>query len=239
LFLLGLALFAAAMLSPIGTLARGYLFSAHMIQHLLLLLVVPALVLLGLPKRAANHPDTKEPIGNPGLTPGRAAWCWIAGVGGMWFWHVPALCNAAAVNPWVQRLQTVSLLAMGILFWRPVLDSRQSRQLGPLAGVGYLFTACMACTLLGILITFWPVEVCAVYHHPADPLGILPLIRQNWGLTPSADQQLGGLMMWVPACLIYLSGVLGQLARWYGGSDEAETISTFAAVAKAHPGKSA
>ncbi|HWF06396.1 MAG TPA: cytochrome c oxidase assembly protein, partial [Candidatus Angelobacter sp.] len=203
LFLLGLILFAATMISPLGTLARGYLFSAHMTQHLLLLLIVPALLVLGLPRQDANHLWQEVRIGEGMLAAKQVALSWVAGVGTMWFWHVPALCNAAVGNLWVQRLQTVSLLAMGMLFWWPVIGPRKSRLLGPLAGVAYLSTACMACTLLGIFITFSPVEICSVYHHPVDRLGILPLIRQGWGLTPAVDQQVGGLLMWVPACLIY------------------------------------
>jgi putative membrane protein len=224
LLVLGLILFAVAMISPISALAKGYLFSAHMTQHLLLLLIVPALLLLSLPREVANGSKPKLGLKWPAVS-------WAAGVGAMWFWHIPALCNAAAGSMWIRALQTVSLLTMGMIFWWPVIGPRRSRLLAPLAGVGYLFTACMACTLLGVLITFSPVPVCAAYHHPIDRLGILPLIRQGWGLTPSVDQQVGGLLMWVPACLIYVSGVIGQLARWYG-SGEMEEVSTFAATAK-------
>lgn len=236
LFLLAMLLVVVALCSPLNTLARTYLFSAHMAQHLLLLLVVPALWLLGLPRRSPTQLPQEAAAGKTSITSRRVVLSWVAGVGAMWLWHVPALCNAATGSPWVQQLQTVSLLAMGTLFWWPVLSPRRERLLAPLAAVGYLFTACMACTLLGIYLTFSPVAVCAAYHHPSDALGILPLIRQSWGLTPAVDQQLGGLLMWVPACLIYLSGVIGQLTRWYAG-DQAEVISTFAAIAKpSHPG---
>jgi putative membrane protein len=87
--------------------------------------------------------------------------------------------------------------------------------LSPLAGIGYLVAACFACTLLGIYITFAPASVCPAYMHPADPYGLLPVIQDQWGLTARMDQQIGGLLMWVPACLIYLSGVMGLLSRWY------------------------
>jgi putative membrane protein len=216
------ALFAVAMFSPLSALARGYLFSAHMIQHLLLLLIIPALLCLSLPLQSAQHssrngngPETDLSIKNLVIS-------WLAGVGAMWLWHIPALCNAAATNDWVRHLQTVSLLVMGGIFWWPVLRPATSLRIAPLAGVVYLFTACMACTLLGIYITFSPIAVCSAYHHPVDRLGILPLLRQRWGLTPSVDQQLGGLLMWVPSCLIYLIGVMGQLARWYSNNEPAE-----------------
>jgi putative membrane protein len=229
----GLILFMVAMISPLSALAKGYLFSAHMTQHLLLLLIVPALLSLSLPRQVANGSKPGQPTGwsKPGMK--WPAISWAAGVGAMWFWHIPTLCNAAAGSAWMRALQTVSLLTMGMMFWSPMIGPRKSWLLAPLAGVGYLFTACMACTLLGVLITFSPVPVCAAYHHPIDRLGILPLIRQDWGLTPSVDQQLGGLLMWVPACLIYISGVIGQLVRWYG-SGETEEVPPFASPAKTH-----
>ncbi len=214
--LAGTLLLFLTLASPIDALADGYLFSAHMLQHLLLLLIVPALLLLGLPPTPV--PD--------GMQAGRwkgVYWIlrhplatWLSGVGGMWFWHIPALCNAAVSNSWIHRLQYISLLAMGIAFWWPILGPWQKQRLPPPAGILYLFSACLGCTVLGIIITFAPVTVCSIYMHPQDRLGILPLIRNQWGLTPAKDQQLGGLLMWVPACLIYLTGIFGLLARWYG-----------------------
>jgi putative membrane protein len=214
--LAGLAVFFLTLASPMDALADGYLFSAHMLQHLLLLLVAPPLILLSLP-----------PVTMPaGLQNGRWKWvswivrhppaAWFLGVGGMWIWHEHTLCNAAVTNPWIHRLQYVSLLLMGFAFWWPIVGPWTRQRLSPLAGVVYLFSACLGCTVLGIIITFAPVEVCSIYLHPLDRLGILPLIRDQWGLTPAKDQQVGGLLMWVPACLIYFCGIIGLLARWYG-----------------------
>ena len=213
--LLGTAVFFLTLCSPVNALANGYLFSAHMLQHLLLLLIVPLLILLGLSGGAVPQ----------GFENGRWRWAnrilrrpvaaWLMGVGGMWLWHAPTLCNAAVSNVWVHRLQTASLLVMGLAFWWPIIGPWTRQRLVTLAGMIYLFTACLGCTILGIIITFSPVEVCSIYLHPMDRLGILPLIQGNWGLTPAKDQQLGGLLMWVPACLIYFFGILGLLVRWY------------------------
>jgi cytochrome c oxidase assembly factor CtaG len=219
--------------SPIDALADGYLFSAHMLQHLLLLLAVPPLILLSLPS---------TPI------PGRWKWAnsilrhptatWVLGVGGMWLWHAPMLCNAAVSNVWIHRVQYVSLLLMGSAFWWPIFGPWSKQRLSPPAGIAYLFSACLGCTVLGILITFSPVEVCSIYLHPMDRLGILPLIRDQWGLTPAKDQQLGGLLMWVPACLIYFCGIIGLLGRWYGEAGEevvvAESRSTNVIMETSH-----
>jgi cytochrome c oxidase assembly factor CtaG len=200
-FGLALVTLLLALASPIGQLAEGYLFSAHMLQHLLLVLVVPPLALLGLGVR-----------GRPGAARRLEALAgWALGVGAMWLWHERTLCNAASLSPTVHRLQEVSLLAMGAAFWLPVISGR----LSPLAGITYLFTACVACTVLGIYLTFSPVTVCSVFAHVDDRLGVMPLLRGGWGLTPEKDQQVGGLMMWVPACLVYGVGILGLLGRMY------------------------
>ncbi len=191
-----------ALASPVATLAQGVLFSAHMLEHLLLVLVVPPLVLLGLPRlrRGEASAGNRPPL-----------LAWALGVGAMWLWHAPALCNAASASAVVHRLQEVSLLAMGIAFWWPVLAHRMH----PLGTVLYLFTACVACTVLGILVTFAPVEVCSAYLQPKDSLGVLPLLRDEWGMTAAKDQEMGGLLMWVPACLVYLVAILGSVARMY------------------------
>jgi len=213
----GVAVFFLTLASPMDALADGYLFSAHMLQHLLLLLVVPPLILLSLPSAPMSGRwkwltwMVRRPV---------ATWC--LGVGGMWLWHAPTLCNAAVTSGWIHLLQTVSLLLMGFAFWWPIIGPWNRQRLPPLGGIVYLFSACLGCTILGIILTFAPVEVCSIYLHPLDRLGILPLAQNQWGLTPAKDQQLGGLLMWVPACLIYFSGIIGLLARWYGqANDEA------------------
>ena len=68
-----------------------------------------------------------------------------------------------------------------------------------------------------------------------DLLGLLPLIRQEWGLTPTADQQLGGLIMWVPGGLVFLGVVLATLIRWLGSGAEEEPEQSRAAAPLAAP----
>lgn len=195
-----------ALVSPLGELADGYLFSAHMTQHILLVLIVPALLLLSLPG-SFYLPRSLAPFTHPLVG-------WFAGVGAMWLWHAPALCNAATTLKAVSIIQTLSLVLMGSLFWWQVLAPRDAERLSPVAGIAYLFTACVACSVLGIILTFAPVSICPAYQQPVDRLGILDMIRGQWGLTSERDQQIGGLLMWVPMCLIYLAAILAQLARW-------------------------
>src|SRR5467141_3530906 len=204
-----LVVFLFALISPVNALADGYLFSAHMVQHLLLVLIVPALLLLSLPRSFAL-PRPLTAFTHPFMG-------WIAGVGAMWLWHAPALCNAATTSRTVSAVQTISLLLMGSVFWWQVLAPREEQRLSPPAGIVYLFTACTACSVLGIILTFAPVSLCPVYQHPVDRLGMLSTIRGQWGLTSERDQQIGGLLMWVPMFFIYLTAILAQLARWHSG----------------------
>jgi putative membrane protein len=206
--LAGLTVFVITLMSPLNALAAGYLFSAHMLQHILLLLIVPALVLMSLPRWVSLGPRSWV-IANPLVG-------WIAGVGAMWLWHARPLCNAAVSSQLVNALQICSLLLLGTIFWRQILAPREEERMSPPGAVLYLFSACVACSILGILITFAPVSVCPIYAQPpADRLGIANLIQSNWSITPEKDQQVGGLLMWVPMCLVYLSAIVAQLARWF------------------------
>jgi len=208
-----LALVALAFLSPLDLLSRGVLFSAHMAQHIILLLLVPALVLLSLPKtkradRAmAENSGRRQPVQIAIAT-------WMLGVGSMWFWHVPQFCNAAAASSGVHLIQTVSLLGLGTAFWWPILSPRPAARLNPGFGIAYLFTACIACTALGILLTLTPVDVCPIFKAPSTAPAAWVQLRDR--LTPARDQQIGGLLMWLPMCLVYVAAIVLELARWFG-----------------------
>ncbi|MGE5209202.1 MAG: cytochrome c oxidase assembly protein [Alphaproteobacteria bacterium] len=206
--LAGLGVFILTLVSPLNALADGYLFSAHMLQHILLLLIAPALFLISLP-RSISLGSRSSLITNPFIG-------WIAGVGAMWLWHARPLCNAAVSSKFVGWVQVFSLLLLGAIFWRQILAPREEERISPPGAVLYLFSACVACSILGILITFSPVRVCPIYAHPvADQLGILNMVQTSWGFTLDKDQQTGGLLMWVPMCLVYLSAIILQLARWF------------------------
>jgi len=203
------------LMSPLAPLAQGYLFSAHMLQHILLLLVAPGLALMALPEGTRTPPGLARLL-HPSV-------CWACGVGAMWLWHAPALCDAAAASRAVSAVQSLSLLVLGAAFWWQVLAPCETQRIAPLQGVVYLFTACVACTALGIILTFSPVTICKAYLHPVDRLGIDAMIEGTWGMTPARDQQVGGLLMWVPMCLVYLGAIFGQLARWYAAPVEPST----------------
>lgn len=217
-FFSGLLLLGLVPSSPLAFLGRHYLFSAHMIEHLLLVLVIPPLCLLGLPPpafAAIARNRVARRLGHPLVT-------WLCGGLAMWLWHWPPLYDLALHAPAAHLAEHVSLLLLGAAFWWPVIAPPEHSRLAPLLGVVYLFTGCVGCTVLGIVITFAPVGLYPAYVAPADPLGVLLLVRDGWGLSAALDQQLGGLLMWIPACLIYLSGIIAVLARWYA-SPESET----------------
>lgn len=205
-----------ALLSPLDALADGVLFSAHMTQHILLLLIAPGLLMLSLPR--------DFPLRTVRLPRAVPLFSWAAGVGAMWVWHLPSLCDAAAINPAVRTLQTVSLLALGTLFWWPILAPRARNRLLPGLGVLYLFTACLGCTALGIILTLTPIEVCSAYRAPLATASAWSGFREF--LSPERDRQIGGLLMWVPMCSVYVAAILLELGRWFaGGAEKAEAPS--------------
>jgi putative membrane protein len=205
-----LMLLGIAVPSPAPILVGHYAFSVRMGQHLLLQLVIPALLLLSLPKMQAVPvwPPVRWILEQPVIT-------WFLGLGAMWAWHSPALCNAAVRNSGLHELQSLSLALMGAAFWWPIIGPVRWQRLPPLIGMIYLFTACLGCTILGIVITFAPPGL-----YLTAPL---PGLFGDWQFASPADQRMGGLLMWVPGCLVYVWGILGLMARWYG-APEAETF---------------
>jgi putative membrane protein len=77
----------------------------------------------------------------------------------------------------------------------------------------------LGCTLLGIYITFTTVSVCPAFVSPVDRLGVMNALHSA-GFTPTLDQHLGGLLMWVPPCTLYVSAIISLLCRWYGTMDD-------------------
>lgn len=222
LFSLGVILMLIAILSPLDYLGRYYLFSAHMIQHILLLLVIPLLLLLGIPESAAAKALGIKPLGDIMRILGNPAVAWFLGVGAMWAWHMPSLHAVVLENDNLYIAQQTSFVLIGMIFWWPVFAPVEARRLSPLASTLYLASACLGCTILGILITFAGAGLYSVYVNPADSAGILPYLRNELCLTPGVDQQIGGLTMWVPGCLIYLAASMITIAKWYGSPDGEE-----------------
>jgi putative membrane protein len=227
----GLSVLVFAFVSPLGVLADGFLFSAHMIQHLLLLLVVPLCLVLSLPGSFTWASDSgvsdsvtvqvgafrramRRLVASPVAG-------WSLGLGAMWFWHVPAFCSAATEDYTVGVVRNITFLASGALFWWPIYSPAKQARMPASNAVVYLFSACLGCTLLGIYITFTTITVCPAFASPQQRLAIM-ITLHDAGMTSSVDQQLGGLLMWVPPCSLYVAAIIGVFCRWYSVEDQAE-----------------
>lgn len=214
LFIAGVLIMWFALESPLDELGDTYLFSAHMAQHLLLILAVPPLLLMGLPRRLAVRILDWPPADRIEQILSRPLLAWLLGIGTVWIWHIPVLYNATLHDEYIHILEHTDFLVTSTILWWPVLSPVMERRLSPLSTIAYLFAAMAASSVLGIILTFTPPGLYD-YLHPVDTLGALLLIRQGWGLTPEVDQQIGGLLMWVPSGLVFLAGILGALGRWY------------------------
>ena len=218
-----------AYVSPVGVLADGYLFSAHMVQHLLLLLVDPA-VLDALAAAAADPAEVRNRedlnvlrVGQrsrslPGLS--ASARC---GFG---------MCRRYAMHRRRTEqsglIRDGSFVAAGLVFWSPIYSPFRSHRIRPLDGIAYLFSACLGCTLLGIYLTFTTLSVCPAFASPVDRINILNRLYDA-GLTPGVDQHIGGLLMWVPPCTLYVGGIVSLLCRWYAGVEPVNAVGANAA----------
>jgi putative membrane protein len=207
------ALFVA-LVSPLHPLGR-VLFSAHMTQHEVLMLVAAPLLVLGRPVVAFLWALPKGWAREVGAW-GRAAWfrkpwrvltnpfaAWAVHAVALLAWHVPALFQATIDDEWVHTAQHLSFLLSALLFWWALIHGREG-----LAGYGaavlYLFTTSVYTGALGALITF-----ASSVWYPA-----YAKTTAAWGLTPLEDQQLGGLIMWIPAGLVYIFAGLAMFAGW-------------------------
>lgn len=198
-----------ALASPLDAMG-GQLFSVHMIQHEALMLVAAPLLVLGKPLAVGawalpRHWVRKlaRPARKPAwrrswrwLTLPRVAWSVHAAI--LWLWHMPAWFSAALVSEAIHTLQHAGFLGSALLFWWALLR----RPYGT-APVLYVFTTLLHTGVLGMLLTFAP----AAWYPPYLDT------TARWGLTPLEDQQLGGLVMWVPAGAILLVIGLALLVR--------------------------
>lgn len=196
---------ALALLSPLDTLSAE-LFSAHMIQHELLMLIAAPLLVLGKPLAmfAWALPATwAARIGRAfHVRWWRQGWrwltlpatAWLLHAGALWGWHVPTLFEAGLRHPAVHDLQHLCFFGSALLFWWALVRRRRRAE-----STIYVFTTLVHTGMLGMLLTFAVTPWYPFYAQTA------PL----WGLTPLEDQQLGGLVMWVPSgALLIVAGLL-------------------------------
>lgn len=201
---------AGSLTSPLHWLGE-HLFTFHMIEHEILMAIsAPLLVvanpvgclLWGLPR------STRLILGRgmrrPAVT---AIWQWLSDGGhatvlhgiAIWAWHAPILFDAAVTNVALHRAQHLSFFFTAVLFWWSVL--RRS-EIG--AGAWHVFITMLHTSVLGALMALAPRVL----------YGLQTATSSAWGLTPLEDQQLAGIIMWIPAGTIYAGAALALLAIW-------------------------
>ncbi len=229
-FVGGVTVMLLALISPLDTLGDEYLFSAHMLQHLLLELAVPPLLLLGMSPRVMSAIVDCPPLGRVERTLGHPALAWTLGCATLAVWHAPRLFDAAIANEYVHIVEHLAFLVTATIFWWPVLAPLPRCRIAPLLAQGYLFAGAIANSLLGIWLTFAPDVLYAPYLHPRDSLHIDAMLRGAWGITPAADQEIGGLLMWVGGGFVFLAAMIAVFMRWFG------TVESDAAAVSAAAG---
>lgn len=210
----GLAALIIALVSPIDVLG-AQLFAVHMTQHELLMLVAAPLLVLGHPIATwlwAVPPAWRRSLGAAAKNATFAGlWTWASAPAVawtqhaivIWIWHAPMLFDAALAKPWVHALQHLSFLASALLFWWALLPRPGTTSQPGLVAV-YLFTTMLHTGALGALLTLSTV----IWYSPYIQT------TAAWGLSALEDQQLGGLVMWIPAGAVYAACSLLLLGRW-------------------------
>jgi putative membrane protein len=213
-----LALFVA-LVSPLHPWGE-VLFSAHMTQHEILMLVAAPLLVLGrplVPFLWALPRGWRQRVGGVGKQRGvQKVWrtltnplvAWAVHAVALWVWHIPALFQATLTSDLVHTLQHLSFLGSALLFWWALIHGRKGL-MGYGAAVLYMFTTSVHSGVLGALITFAHSTWYPAYANSTA----------SWGLTPLEDQQIGGLIMWIPAGLVYIVAGLALMVGWMRESE--------------------
>ena len=211
-FLIGILIAFIALLSPLHELGDDYLFSAHMVQHLLLTLVVPPLLLLGTPgwllrpllfspkvvrfARFATLPVVAFIIFNLVFA----------------LWHVPELYDLTLRERGIHILEHSMFIVAGVIMWWPILSQLPEVPRSPyIVQMIYLFVQPTVLSILGAMITF---SDSVLYTWYAEAPRI-------WEISPQTDQQIGGIIMWVPGGLAFLLALVIVFLVWASQEDAA------------------
>ena len=221
-FYSGLVVLATALMSPLDALSSA-LFSAHMVQHLLLMMVVAPLLVLARPAAAliAGLPqggrDAVRRAGSGGMRGAahfltRPVVVWAVGVLALWAWHMPSLYEAALSHDALHVAEHASFLGAALLFWAVVLNSsaRRGPAARPIAAL-LVFANGVQGTALGAVLLFASTAL-----YPVHAAG-----TRVWGTTPLEDQQLAGALMWGPPAFVYLVTIGWLLFRWFAEMEPA------------------
>ena len=211
-FVLGLAVMLGALNGPIHDLSDSYLFSIHMAQHLLLTMVLPPLLIVGVPGwlvDAAARPPLVRAVGRFLTHPVTAGVLFSAA---LLVWHTVDAYDLMMRNHDVHVMTHLIFMVTAVLLWWPVTSpSAALPRLKPGMGMLYLFLVQLPMQLLGAIITFADAPLYPWYS--AAP--------RTWGLSPLDDQKLGGLLMWIPGNL-WIWGAMSLLFFEWARRERAE-----------------
>jgi putative membrane protein len=207
---------AGALVSPLHWLGER-LFTAHMVEHEIVMTLAAPLLVLARPGGVflwAFRSPTRRRIGRAVRNPvSRSLWRVLTrpltatalhGIA-IWIWHIPIFFDATVTDIALHRLQHLSFFATAVLFWWSLLWRCDAA-----VAAGELFVTMVHTSILGALMVFAPRVLYGVQtSHAAD-----------WGLTPLEDQQFAGLVMWVPVGTVYAGAAIAFVARWVRRSSQ-------------------
>jgi cytochrome c oxidase assembly factor CtaG len=223
-FAAGWLTIVVAQVSPLAWLSEQ-LFSAHMTQHELLMLIAAPLLVLGRPlvvmlwalpangRRRAGTLVQQPLVARPWRVVTAPIVVWTLHGAALWLWHLPAWYEGALTNDNVHLAQHACFLGTAALFWWTIVHGRYGR-VGYGMAVLYVFTTMLHSGVLGALFTFAPRAIYPAYARTAPA----------WNMTAVEDQQLAGLIMWIPFGLVFLVVGLALFAAWMGESDRRLTL---------------
>lgn len=201
LFLAGLATVFLALESPLDVGGDEYLFTFHMAQHQLLIMVAAPLLLLGTPMVMLRPLLERRAVAAAANVLTFAPTAFLLFAGGLWAWHTPALYEAALEYDNVHLLQHLTFLATALLFWWPVIGLPSPVGRGASLPIGgrmvYLGLAIASDSFLAAVITFSPRVLYPFYDQE----------ERLWGISALADQQMGGALMWVGDGMAYFLAI--------------------------------
>jgi len=212
-FVAGLLVIFVSLNGPIHDLSDYYLFSAHMVQHLLLTLVAPPLLLAGVPGWMLRPALAVRGIGAIARRVTRVGAAYLIFNLVVAAWHLPPIYNTAMANHGVHIAQHLMFMAAAVLMWWPLMSP-----LPELPRIAYP-AQMLYCFLMTI-----PMSIVSIYITMADSV-LYPAYAaapRTWGLSPMEDQMIGGLIMWIPGGLFFLGVMSVVFFKWSArGEDHA------------------
>ena len=211
-FTLGILVIFIALASPIHVVSENYLFSVHMLQHVLLTLIAPPLMIRGIPDwllRPLLRPNWSFRITRAVTHPIGA---FLAFNIVFSIWHVPALYNASLMNHGIHITEHVLMISTAILMWWPLTSTMpELPRISYPMQMMYLFGLSVAQIIVFGALTFADEPIYAFYVNAPRVLTISAL----------TDQQIGAIIMKVGGGLLFLGLLIVTFYRWYGEEERA------------------